>query len=140
VHEAVSSADGSGGNQDQTGPRSETSTDDKAKHSTEKGPKEIAEKQNKTPGEETEIKAKAVANSQQQPNRTVWFGKPDHLVSPGSKQKRTSRTTVPGTAPAPHWCPPGLTPNQRRRIQRMRAQKLMEEAVKKERDEHFNTI
>jgi hypothetical protein len=31
-------------------------------------------------------------------------------------------------------------PSQRRRIQRMRAQKPREEAVEKERDEHFNTI
>jgi hypothetical protein len=53
VPEAVSSADGSGGNQDQTGPRSETSTDDETKHSTEKGSKEIAEKKNKASGEET---------------------------------------------------------------------------------------
>jgi hypothetical protein len=45
-----------------------------------------------------------------------------------------------GTAPAPHWCPPGLTPSQRRRIQWMRAQKMREEAVKKERDEYFNII
>jgi hypothetical protein len=47
---------------------------------------------------------------------------------------------MPGTAPAPHWCPPWLTPNQRRRIQRMRAQKLREETTKKERDEYFNDI
>jgi hypothetical protein len=47
--------------------------DDEAKHITEKGPKEIAEKQNKAPGEETEIKAKAVASSQQQPNQTIRF-------------------------------------------------------------------
>jgi hypothetical protein len=47
---------------------------------------------------------------------------------------------MPETAPAPHWCPPGLTPNQRRRIQWMRAQKLREEAAEKERDEQFNTI
>jgi hypothetical protein len=47
--------------------------DDEVKHSTEKGPKEIAKNQNKAPGEETEIKAKAVARSQQQPNRTIQF-------------------------------------------------------------------
>jgi hypothetical protein len=47
---------------------------------------------------------------------------------------------VPGIALTPHWCPPGLTPNQRRRIQRMKAQKLRKEATKKERDNHFNVI
>jgi hypothetical protein len=58
VHEAISSADGSGGNQDQRGSRRETSTDDEVMHSMEKGPDEIAAKQNKAPGEETDIKAK----------------------------------------------------------------------------------
>jgi hypothetical protein len=48
--------------------RSETSTDDKAKHSTEKGPEEIIEKQNKPSGKETKNKAKAVASYQQQSN------------------------------------------------------------------------
>jgi hypothetical protein len=53
VTKVVSSADGSGGNQDQTGPMSETLADDEAKHSTKKGPEEITEKQNNAPGEET---------------------------------------------------------------------------------------
>jgi hypothetical protein len=47
---------------------------------------------------------------------------------------------MPGIAFSPHWCPPGLTPSQRRRIQWLRAQKLKEEAAEKEKDEHFNTI
>jgi hypothetical protein len=47
---------------------------------------------------------------------------------------------VLGMSPASHWCPPGLIPSQRRRIQRMRAQKLKEEAIKKDREEHFNAI
>jgi hypothetical protein len=47
---------------------------------------------------------------------------------------------MPRTALAPHWCPPGITPSQRRRIQWMMAQKMREEAVEKERDEHFNDI
>jgi hypothetical protein len=42
-------------------------------------------------------------------------------------------------APAPHWCPPELTPSQRR-IQQMRVQKMREEAAEKEREEHFNNI
>jgi hypothetical protein len=53
VPEAVSFADGSGGNQDRTGPRSGTSADDEVKHITEKGLEEIAEKQNKAQGKET---------------------------------------------------------------------------------------
>jgi hypothetical protein len=43
-------------------------------------------------------------------------------------------------APAPRWCPRGLTSSQRRRIQQIRAQKLREEVTEKERDMHFNTI
>jgi hypothetical protein len=93
----------------------------------------VAAKQNKAQDEETKIIAEAVANSQQQPNWTVRSGKPDHLVSLGSVQKGTSNTIAPRTAPAPRRCPPGLTHNQRKRIQRMR-----EEAVEKARDEHFN--
>jgi hypothetical protein len=54
VPKAVSYADGSGGNQDQTGPMSKISAnDDEAKHSTKKGPEEVAAKQNKVQGEET---------------------------------------------------------------------------------------
>jgi hypothetical protein len=138
--EVVSSADGLGGNQNQTGPRSETLVDDEVKHSTKKCPEEITEKQNKSLDEETEINTKAVASFQQQPNWTIWFGKPDHLISLGSGQKRMSRTTAPGTAPTPRWCPPRHTLNQRRRIQRMMAQKLREKATEKEIDEYVNTI
>jgi hypothetical protein len=47
VFEVVSSVDGPGDNQDQTGTESETSADDEAKHNTEKGPEEIAKKQKK---------------------------------------------------------------------------------------------
>jgi hypothetical protein len=47
---------------------------------------------------------------------------------------------MPGMAPAPPWCPPDLTPSQRRRIQWMRALKMREEVAEKERDEYFNTI
>jgi hypothetical protein len=52
----------SGGNRDQTGPRSETSADDEAKHSTTKVLEEIAEKQNKAQGEEIDIRAEAVVS------------------------------------------------------------------------------
>jgi hypothetical protein len=43
-------------------------------------------------------------------------------------------------APAPRWCPPGITPGQRRRFQQMRVQKMRQEAAKKEKDEYFNII
>jgi hypothetical protein len=54
---------GLGGNQDQTRPRSETSANDEVKHDTEKGPEEVAIKQNKAKGEETEIKGEVVASA-----------------------------------------------------------------------------
>jgi hypothetical protein len=54
---------GGGGNRDQIGPRSETSANDEAKHEMEKGPEEVAVKQDKTQGEETDIRAEAVASS-----------------------------------------------------------------------------
>jgi hypothetical protein len=129
-----------GGNQDQIGPRSGTSIEDEVKTDMEKGPEEVAAKQNKAQGKEIDIRAKAVASSQQQPNRIVQFGKPDHLISPGFVQKGVSKSSAPGITLAPRWCPPGLTHSQRRRIQWMRAQKLKEDAAEKERDEHFNSI
>jgi hypothetical protein len=73
-------------------------------------------------------------------NRIVQFRKLDHPVSVASRHKKPSSTTMLGTAPTPHWCPLGLTPRQRRRIQWMRAQKMREEATEKERDERFNDI
>jgi hypothetical protein len=107
--------------------------DDEAKHGTEKCPEEITEKQNKAQGEETEIRAKAVASSEQQPNWIVRFGELDHPVSPGSVQKGVLKTIAPRTASSACWCPLGITPSQRRRIQRLRAQKIREEADEKER-------
>jgi hypothetical protein len=112
VLEGVSSVDGSRGNQDQAGMRSGTLVDDEAKHDMEKGPEEVAAKWNKAQGEETDIRAEAVASSQQQPNWTVRFGKLDHPISPGSIQKRVSKSTRPGTTPAPCWCPLGLSHSQ----------------------------
>jgi hypothetical protein len=63
VPKAESSANGQGGHQDQIGPWSGTSVDDEAKHEMEKGPEEVAVKQDKTQGEETDIRAEAVASS-----------------------------------------------------------------------------
>jgi hypothetical protein len=90
---------------------------DEAKPNTEKGPKEVAAVQNRVPREKVGNKTEAKTSPQQSPNQTVWFPKPDHLVSLGSGQRKASRTTMPKMAPAPHWCPPRLTPSQRRRIQ-----------------------
>jgi hypothetical protein len=130
-----------GGSQGQEGPKSETlANDNEAKHSTEKGPEEVVAKQNKAQDEETKIKANAVASFQLQPNWIVRFGKPNHPFSLGSVQKGALKSTTPETALAPRWCPLGLMHSQRWRIQWMRAQKLREEAAKKERDRHFNTI
>jgi hypothetical protein len=58
-----SSTDGSGGNQGQTGLRSETLANDEAKPNTEKGPEEVAAEQNRAQGEKTEVKAEAGASS-----------------------------------------------------------------------------
>jgi hypothetical protein len=113
---------------------------DEVKHNLEKSLKVVAARQNKTQGEETKTRIEPETCSQQPPNRSIHFPKSDHLVSPCSRQRRTSRTTMPELAPSPHWCPLRLTPSQRRRIQGMRAQKLREEAAERERDEHFNTI
>jgi hypothetical protein len=52
-----------GGNQDQIGSRSGTSVEDEVKTDMEKGPEEVAAKQNKAQGKETDIRAKAVASS-----------------------------------------------------------------------------
>jgi hypothetical protein len=98
----VSSTDGSWGNQDQTAPRSGTSTDDKAKPDVEKGPEKVAANQNRAQGEETDIRAEATTSFQQQPNRTARFGIPDHLVSSRSVQKGASKTIAPETALAPY--------------------------------------
>jgi hypothetical protein len=65
VLEALSSADESGGNQDQTGPRSGTSVDNEAKPDMEKGLEKVAAKQNKAQAEGIEIKVEAMAIFQQ---------------------------------------------------------------------------
>jgi hypothetical protein len=109
VPEGVSFVDGSGGNQDQIGPRSGTSVEDEVKTDMEKGPEEVAAKQNKAQGKETDIRAKAVASSQQQPNRIVQFDKPDHSISPRSVQKGFQRVLHPGQ----HWLLVGVLQDSR---------------------------
>jgi hypothetical protein len=111
------SADQLEGSQGRIGPRSESSADGKAKFDTKKSPEEVAAEQNKVLEVKAETKIGAGTSSQWPPNRTVQFPKPNHPVSLASGQKKPSSTTASGTAPAPRWCPPGLMPSQRRRIQ-----------------------
>jgi hypothetical protein len=59
------------------------SKDNKVKPGMEKGPEVVAAKQDKVQDKETEIRAKTVASSYQQPNRTVRSSKLDHPVSLG---------------------------------------------------------
>jgi hypothetical protein len=77
----------------------------------EKGLEEVSMEQYKAQGMNTEIRGKAGASSQQHQNQIVWFGKLEHLISPGSVQKGNLRTTTPRMAPTPWWCPLGLTPS-----------------------------
>jgi hypothetical protein len=111
------SADQPEGSQGRTGPRSESLANGKAKPNAEKSPEEVATEQNKVPKVKTKTRTGARTSSWRSPKRTVQFPKPDHPISSASGQKKPSSTTAPGMAPAPCWCPPGLTPSQRRRIQ-----------------------
>ena len=43
-------------------------------------------------------------------------------------------SVAPGTKSEPQWCPSGLTPTQKRRVQRLRASEIREQAAKKKRD------
>jgi hypothetical protein len=52
-------------------------------------------------GEETDIRADAMASFQQQPNWTIWFGKSEHPISLGSVHEGVLKSTMPRTAPAP---------------------------------------
>jgi hypothetical protein len=135
-----SSANQSGGSQGQTRLRSEISVDGEAKPDVERSLEEVAAKQNKVSGVKTETRMEAGTSLRQPQNRTVRFPKLDHPVSIAPGQKRPSRTTTPRIAPAPCWCPPGLTPSQRRSIEWMWVEKMREEVAGKERDEYFNII
>jgi hypothetical protein len=104
---------------------------DKAKLDAEKSLEEMVAEQDRVLQAKVETKTEARTSSQWSPNWTIRFPKLDHSFCLGSGQKKASRTFAPGMAPAPHWCPPGLMPNQRRRIQWMRAHKMREEATKK---------
>jgi hypothetical protein len=63
--------------------RHESLANDEVEQSMEKGPKEVVVEQNRVEGEKIEIRAKAGASSQQQPNWTIRYGKLDHPVLTG---------------------------------------------------------
>jgi hypothetical protein len=106
----------------------------------EKNPEEATTEQSRVPGTKTDTRTEAGTSSRQLQNQIVQFPKLDHPVSVASSWKQPSKTTTPGTAPAPRWCPLSLTPSQRRRIQWMRVYKMREEVAEEERDEYFNII
>jgi hypothetical protein len=111
VLKSGSSADHSGGSQGQTRPKSETLADGEAKPNAERNPEEVTTEHNRDPGAKIETRIEVGTSSRQPQNRIVQFPKPDHMVSAVPGQKQPSRTTVPGTAPTPCWCPPGLMPS-----------------------------
>jgi|UniRef100_A0A804U6P0 hypothetical protein len=52
--------------------------------------------------------------------------------------KRNHGSVVPGTKPAPRWCPPGLSRTQKHRVQRLRTMEMIEKIKEEERDRWFN--
>jgi hypothetical protein len=70
----------SGGSQEKTSPRSETSTYNETKPDVEKCPEEVATEQNRVSEAEAETKTEAGTSSRHPPNRTVQFPKSDHPV------------------------------------------------------------
>jgi hypothetical protein len=68
------SASGSGGNQDQTGQRSEASANNnKEKPNAEIGPGEMVAEPNRVPEEMAKTKTKVETSLQQPPNQTICF-------------------------------------------------------------------
>jgi hypothetical protein len=104
------------GSQGRTGTRSEFLADGKAKPDMEKFLEEVAVEKNRVPEAKAETRTGARTSSRWPPNQTNRFPKLDHPISSTSGQKKPLSTTALGMAPAPHWCPPYLTPSQRRRI------------------------
>jgi hypothetical protein len=75
------SADQLENSQGRTRPRSESSTDGRAKPDMEKSPEEVAVEQNRVLVAKAEIRTGAGTSSWRPPNRTVWFPKPNSLFS-----------------------------------------------------------
>jgi hypothetical protein len=55
-----------------------------------------------------------------------------------SQGQSEEKPVVPRTKPQPRWCPVGLTKTQRRRVQKLRAQKVKEKEKEVQRDSWFN--
>jgi hypothetical protein len=106
-----SSADQLVSSQGSTRPRIESSAHGKAKLDAEKILGEVVAEWDKVPEVKAEIEIEGGTSSQWPPKWTVRFPKSDHPVSLDSRQKKSLRTTVARMAPAPCWCPPGLTSN-----------------------------
>jgi hypothetical protein len=73
VPKIISSADESGGNQDQTGLRSETLADDEPKPDVDKGLEKVAVEPDWVPEAKAETKIEAGTSSRWPPNRTILF-------------------------------------------------------------------
>jgi hypothetical protein len=65
-------------------------------------------------------------------------GVPEVQMHRGKQGGQGVKTTLPSTAPAPRWCPPGLTKTQRRHIQKLGAREIEERTREAERDAWFN--
>jgi hypothetical protein len=48
------------------------------------------------------------------------------------------KSVAPGTKPGPQWCPTGLTPTQKRRVQRLRVLEIKGKIAEKKHDKWFN--
>ena len=62
--------------------------------------------------------------------------RPGYLA--GSRLSNRIRSLAPGTKPGPRWCPSGLTPTQKRRVQRLRAVEIRAQIAEKKIEEWFN--
>jgi hypothetical protein len=49
-----------------------------------------------------------------------------------------TKSVAPGTKPGPRWCPAGITPTQKRWLQRLRASEIQEEIADRNDDVWFN--
>jgi hypothetical protein len=133
-----SSADQSGGSQGQTRPRSETSADGKVKPGEKSRGRRSSAEQDSESEDKDQDKGRDQLTATSKSDSPVFQTGPSGFCSPRPEAivedyhaRDSSSTSLVSSR---------LTPSQRRRIQRMRAPKMREEAVEKERDEYFNVI
>jgi hypothetical protein len=69
----------------------------------------------------------------------------DGMVVPNTRHYRPRnlggnkiKSVALGTKQGPQWCPTGITPTQKRRLQRLRASEIREETAEKRWDEWFS--